>query len=76
MRTEAVAELSAFWKSLSAMRIAADACIYTNDNFTIEELKIEGGGAGGGGGEGGEKEEEGASAAASKKDKENRKEKK
>ena len=59
-----------------AMRIAADACIYTHDNFTIEELKIEGGGAGGGGGEGGEKEEEGASAAASKKDKENRKEKK
>lgn len=31
-----------------AMRIAADACIYTNDNFTIEELKteeVEGGGA-------------------------------
>ena len=23
-----------------AMRIAADACIYTNDNFTIEEMKI------------------------------------
>ena len=57
-----------------AMRIAAVACIYTNDYFTIEELKIEAGDgaekAGGG--------EEGAAAAAaaSKKEKENRKEKK
>ena len=24
-----------------SMRIAADACIYTNDNFTIEEMKTE-----------------------------------
>lgn len=56
-----------------AMRIAADACIYTNDNFTIEELKIEQEAAGGGG-EGGGGAAEGA-AAASKKEKENRKEK-
>jgi ATP-dependent HslUV protease subunit HslV len=57
-----------------AMRIAADACIYTNDNFTIEEMKIEsaegsagGEKAGGGGGGGGE---------AAKKEKEKEKEKK
>ena len=53
-----------------SMRIAADACIYTNDNFTIEEMKIETGEekekAGGGA--------EAEAAAASKKD--NRKEKK
>jgi len=53
-----------------SMRIAADACIYTNDNFTIEEMKIE---------TGEEKEKAGGEAeaeATSKKDKENRKEKK
>ena len=56
-----------------AMRIAADACIYTNDNFTIEELKIEQAAGEGGGAE----EGTAAAAAASKKDKEiNRKEKK
>jgi ATP-dependent HslUV protease subunit HslV len=51
-----------------SMRIAADACIYTNDNFTIEEMKIE---------TGEEKEKAGGEAeATSKKDKENRKERK
>ena len=51
-----------------SMRIAADACIYTNDNFTIEEMNIE---------TGEEKEKAGGEAeATSKKDKENRKEKK
>lgn len=56
-----------------SMRIAADACIYTNDNFTIEEIKIEVEG------EKEEKKEAGGvegEAAASQKEKENRKEKK
>ena len=60
-------DLSARQICEKAMRIAADACIYTNDNFTIEEMKIGEAAAEGGGGEGGGGEK--ASEAASKKEK-------